>query len=402
MSDPLGNIGEATMEAMMIAMGVPWPDIDEDDISAFGYDLSDFGMAIIRFGYAVDKVLKTLKEQNSADALAQLETHWHDASKNYLVPVGDICSQLNQACQTASIAMYTYKAGLKMELTIELGGIALAVAAATAAGTPLAGALVAAGAREIVQAVLSKAAQTAATELTTALIKPLQDKVNHDLQKVLDDASNNLGDAAYNGVVGFVPAYTLAKAQKDLLISTDTLEKAVYELKGSVDAITTAVSDFKTKFDHKKEFKSKTSTHLPHDSAIRHLVKAAAEIAVEQLAHQVVRLAEKLLEHMTGMVGLFKEAFDEADTTLSKDAKKMVDGPKVQQNPDAWKVSGDVAAQDDKVRRANAGQPSSYEPAGGVNVDPATLKKLNKPPKVDFSDPTPVVTQGYDGPRRRP
>ncbi|WP_336047307.1 WXG100 family type VII secretion target [Streptomyces sp. CA2R101] len=187
---------------IMDLMGLEWPDIDEDELRAWGGHVREFGQGLKESHDGMDGALKGLADAYEGASYDALLGKWNQVSGEHHVVLANCCEVLATALEAAAVGVVTAKGVVIAQLVITAVEMA-AAAAATVATLGIAAAAEAAAievGKRIVREVIQEIEDVLIAELVSMAIEPFQAEIEKAVSglvfKGVDAALGAAGGAA--------------------------------------------------------------------------------------------------------------------------------------------------------------------------------------------------------------
>lgn len=319
---------------LVSALGIRWPDIDEDKVRALGDTLATFGDDLSAIAEQVSGVLKRLAAENDSEALNSVRDHWATIVNEYVVPATSTeSSATRNAFLIASDAVYTYKMALFVEIGVIIGGTAVAAAASGGLAGAAEAIVERVGGRAVIERVLSKVTEDAVRRLVADLERALDEGVVGVVKTLTQPLITAIETGAYDVVANVVPQMnlmsqipvaTVGGSTRALVISAESLDTAVTDIGQRADMLSSAI---------KKLIDGISSNDLrsPVNGDVDHYPRDHVHSAVTQLTEEIANafgdLCTKLLEHCTGLVVNVQDVMGQLDQELGGRARLLSGEP---------------------------------------------------------------------------
>ncbi|MEU6326377.1 hypothetical protein ABZ851_03645 [Streptomyces sp. NPDC047049] len=187
---------------IMDLMGLEWPDIDEDELRAWGGHVREFGQGLKESHDGMDGALKGLADAYEGASYDALLSKWTQVSGEHHVVLANCCEVLATALESAAVGVVAAKGVVIAQLVITAVEMA-AAAAATVATLGIAAAAEAAAievGKRIVREVIQEIEDVLIAELVSMAIEPFQAEIEKAVSglvfKGVDAALGAAGGAA--------------------------------------------------------------------------------------------------------------------------------------------------------------------------------------------------------------
>lgn len=187
---------------IMELMGLEWPDIDEDELRAWGGHVREFGQGLKESHDDTDSLLKGLADAYEGASYDALLSRWGQASGEHLTTLTTCCDVLATALEMTATGVVVAKGVVIAQLVITAVEMA-AAAAATVATLGIAAAAEAAAievGKRIVREIIQEIEDVLIAELVSMAIEPFQAEIEKAVSglvfKGVDAAVGAAGGAA--------------------------------------------------------------------------------------------------------------------------------------------------------------------------------------------------------------
>jgi surface antigen len=291
------------------ALGVHWPDINEDDVSKLGSDLFDFGSKLTDLGYTVADVLTELAHSNESEMLNQMRSHWATLQREFLEPADALFTTANRFCDDAYNAIHIYKATLLGYLDVEVGSILLS------GGVALALKVVG---RHVIDRAVHRMLEDVEARLEGAFYRRLDAEVRNELHGLVRKAMATVDDHVYQSVAPIVATVGSTMLSGRLTVSEEELASAAIKIERRIADIYSAASQLTS--SHLLTSYHQT-THAHADTTLRVRLIGFLDSFIPDVVSAVETLCARLIQHTSGLVDLFGDHLDQADRELAQAAK---------------------------------------------------------------------------------
>jgi uncharacterized protein YukE len=201
-------------------IGVPWPNVDEDQVRVFARHVRAFAQNIDGTHQAASSTIRQMSSAYSGSSYEQLVAAWARMSNSHMIELEDACHTVADAVDVAADAII----GAKMAALGELAALAAsfvadqAAAVVTFGAAEAAEALIVEGAKKLMNGLVSQLEQHILGEVIGKAVAPLEQVVQRAVGGlVFDGAASALGvsagGAASSGF-GLVPDELLGHAAR--------------------------------------------------------------------------------------------------------------------------------------------------------------------------------------------
>lgn len=187
---------------IMDLMGLEWPDIDEDELRAWGGHVREFGQGLKESHDGMDGALKGLAGAYEGASYDALLSRWNQVSGEHHTVLTNCCEVLATALEAAAVGVVVAKGVVIAQLVITAVEMA-AAAAATVATLGIAAAAEAAAievGKRIIREVIQEIEDVLIAELVSMAIEPFQAEIEKAVSglvfKGVDAALGAAGGAA--------------------------------------------------------------------------------------------------------------------------------------------------------------------------------------------------------------
>ncbi len=361
------------------ALGVQWPDINEDAVSDLGFAFRDFGTSVSDLGWTVADHLGVLERECHSQTLHELALFWGRLQTEVLNRVDAYCGDIAVLCDDASAAVSIYKTALLGWLTLELGYLALTFPESLPSVIAL---------RVPLEMAAEGLLQEATDKLTDLFVRQPEAIIKDEMGKIATKAFGTLEDAAYARLAQVVPEGHMGTLEDELFIDAQALIAAKAKIEKSMGAVEKAAHALRNaphKVDH-----SKPHSHFGADSRLRKVAVALLRELADLLTDTATDLCNRLLDRVTGVL------------TAHEDYLKRVDALLAQQQPSAnhaavasaGVVAGSLVAGGTIVATFSAppiqGIPLQQPPLHTIPLD-------GGPTTTGAASPAPPTATGFEG-----
>jgi uncharacterized protein YukE len=201
-------------------IGVNWPNVDEDQVRAFGGHVRDFANNIDGTHQAASSTIQQMGSAYSGGSYEQLVATWARMSGDHMSELVDACHVVAEALDVAADAIVAAKVAAIAELVAMAASFVADQAAAvvTFGAAEAAEALIVEAGEKLVNGLIQQLEQQIMGQVITAAVEPLEQVVERALGglvfKGLESALGEPSGAAASGSgFGIMPQELLGHAQ---------------------------------------------------------------------------------------------------------------------------------------------------------------------------------------------